>query len=110
METAESNRAQDAGKAHSRVMKYTGKLFGKVDRTYIPLVLTSEKVDAMEKALEEIAKQHLAAEMDECMSEHADWEGGYEAIVKIARAALSSENAIGEARADSAAPPHQKGN
>lgn len=75
-------------------MKYSGKLFGKVDRTYIPLVLTSEKVDAMEKALEEIAKQHLADEMDDHSSEHADWEGGYEAIVKIARTALSSENSV----------------
>jgi hypothetical protein len=76
-------------------MKYTGKLFGKVDRTYIPLILTSEKVDAMEKALEEIAKQNLAAEMDDHSSEHADWEGGYEAIVKIARTALYSENTEG---------------
>lgn len=73
-------------------MEYTGKLFGKVDRTYIPLILTSEKVDAMEKALQEIAMQHLANEMDDHSSEQADWEGAYEAIVKIARTALSSEN------------------
>ncbi len=45
-----------------------------------------------QKALEEIAKQRLADEMDDHSSEHADWEGGYEAIVKIARAALASEN------------------
>lgn len=30
-------------------MKYTGKLFGKVGKTYIPLILTSDEVDAMER-------------------------------------------------------------
>jgi hypothetical protein len=30
-------------------MKYTGKLFGKVGKTYIPLILTSEEVDEMER-------------------------------------------------------------
>jgi len=74
-------------------MKYTGKLYGKGHgRTYFPLVLTSEEVDSMGKALEEIARQHLSAEMDDHTSEHADWEGGYEALVMIARKVLSPEN------------------
>jgi hypothetical protein len=30
-------------------MKYTGKLFGKVGKTCIPLILTSDEVDAMER-------------------------------------------------------------
>lgn len=30
-------------------MQYSGKLYGKVGRKYIPLVLTSEEVDAMER-------------------------------------------------------------
>jgi hypothetical protein len=30
-------------------MKYTGKLFGKVGKTYIPLILTSDEVDTMER-------------------------------------------------------------
>lgn len=30
-------------------MKYTGKLYGKMGRKYIPLILTSEDVDAMER-------------------------------------------------------------
>jgi hypothetical protein len=49
--------------------------------------------DRYRKALEEIAAQFLSDEMDDDTSENADWEGGYEAIVKIARAALSPENA-----------------
>jgi len=43
-------------------------------------------------AMQEIAKQNLADEMDDHTSEHADWEGGYEAIVLVARRALDSEN------------------
>ena len=50
------------------------------------------KMKRMEKALGEISKQHLSAEMDDHTSEHADWEGGYEAIVLIARTTLDSEN------------------
>jgi len=42
----------------------------------------------LEAALLEIAKQKLASEMDDQSAECADWEGGYEAIVTIARAAL----------------------
>ncbi len=30
-------------------MNYTGKLFGKVGKTYIQLILTSDEVDAMER-------------------------------------------------------------
>jgi hypothetical protein len=49
-----------------------------------------EAAPRMLSGLIEIAKQHLAAEMDDHTSENADWEGGYDAIVKIARAALES--------------------
>lgn len=35
-------------------MNYTGKLYGKVGRTYIPLVMTSDDVDDMEKKLTEV--------------------------------------------------------
>lgn len=49
------------------------------------------KIKPMEAALKEIAKQKLSDEMDDHTSEHADWQGAYEAIVKIAREALSSK-------------------
>jgi len=42
----------------------------------------------MERALAEIATQQLAEEMDDFAIDHADWEGGYEALVEIARKAL----------------------
>jgi hypothetical protein len=42
----------------------------------------------MERALAEIATQQLAQEMDDFATDHADWEGGYEALVEIARKAL----------------------
>ena len=35
-------------------MKYSGKLYGKVGKTYIPLILTSEEVDAMERDKERL--------------------------------------------------------
>ncbi len=44
----------------------------------------------MERAIAEIAKQQLADEMDDHASEHADWQGGYEECVNIARHALSA--------------------
>lgn len=42
----------------------------------------------MERALSEIAKQHLADEMDDHTSEHADWQLGYHACVSVARESL----------------------
>ncbi len=47
------------------------------------------KLKPLETALKEIAEQKLFEEMDDHSGEHADWQGGYEAIVKIARAALT---------------------
>lgn len=41
-------------------------------------------------ALRDIAKQHLDSEMTEEESDHADYEGAYDSIVKVARAALAS--------------------
>jgi hypothetical protein len=58
----------------------------------------NHRLSEMGKALKEIASQHLSEEMDDHTSEHADWEGGYEAIVRIARAALSPQNDQVEAR------------
>ncbi len=49
------------------------------------------KIVSLETALKEIATQLLSEEMDDHSSEHADWQGGYEAIVKIAREALNRE-------------------
>jgi len=42
----------------------------------------------LERALGEIAMQHLADEMDDHTSEHADWQLGYHACVSVAREAL----------------------
>jgi hypothetical protein len=39
----------------------------------------------MERALSEIAKQHLADEMDDHTTEHADWQLEYHACVSVAR-------------------------
>lgn len=50
------------------------------------------RLKVAEDALKEIATQKLVDEMDDHSAEHADYKGGYEAIVKIARAALDSEN------------------
>jgi hypothetical protein len=35
-------------------MKYSGKLFGKVGREYIPLVMTADEVDALESRVTEL--------------------------------------------------------
>ena len=50
------------------------------------------RIREVEATLRIIANQHLRAEMDDHTGEHADWEGGYEGIVKLARKAISSEN------------------
>jgi hypothetical protein len=49
------------------------------------------KITPLETALKEIAKQSISDEMDDHSSEHADWQGGYEALVRIAREALNRE-------------------
>lgn len=48
--------------------------------------LISER-NACRAALLEIARQLLSGEMDDRTSDTADWQGGYEELVKIARAA-----------------------
>lgn len=50
------------------------------------------KMMDMRNGLKEIAAQKLRDEMDDHTGEHADWEGGYEACVKVARRVLDSEN------------------
>ncbi len=50
------------------------------------------RLKVAEDALKEIAAQKLADEMDDHTAEGADYEGGYEAIVRIARTALNSGN------------------
>lgn len=71
-------------------MNYTGKLYGKVGRQYIPLRLTSEDVDKLEAALREIAKQKILDEVEDPVC--CDYEEGYTACVEIARAAISPTN------------------
>lgn len=51
----------------------------------------SAAIEAKEKALNEIARQKLSDEIDEVTTDCADWCGGYEAIVRIARAALTEK-------------------
>ena len=50
------------------------------------------RLKVAEDALKEIARQRLSSEMDDHTSETADWLGGYEEVVRIARAALDSGN------------------
>ena len=50
----------------------------------------SETADGrMRTALEEIAKQQLRDEMDRWSYAHSDFVGAYDAIIKVAREALS---------------------
>lgn len=58
-------------------------------RTWYDMLLAeAEKRGKFQDALCEIARQKLTGEMDEEQHDNADWEGGYDAIVKIARDAL----------------------
>ena len=50
------------------------------------------KADKLEEALQKLAEQQLREEMDEFDAENAEWEEGYEGIVKLARSVLYSEN------------------
>jgi chromosome segregation ATPase len=52
----------------------------------------TEQRDRLEEALANIARQNLSEEMDDHSCERADWQGGYESIVKIAREAIQSLN------------------
>ena len=47
-----------------------------------------EVCDELQAALEEIAKQHTSEEMDDDDEPDPDYEGGYDVIVELARAAL----------------------
>ena len=51
----------------------------------------SAKPGAIREALQNIADQGIRDEMDEDTVEDADWEAGYEALIKIARTALEKE-------------------
>ena len=64
------------------------------------------RLQIAEDALREIAKQNLRAEMDDHTGENADWEGGYEAIVLVARRALDSENVPEHPADDASAESH----
>jgi len=54
-------------------------------------------VCSLRVALKEIANQMLTDEMEPAMVKYADWKGGYEAIVKIARKALAENKEIEDA-------------
>ncbi len=47
-------------------------------------------------ALEEIARQMLREEMDDHSGDHADWQGAYEAVVRIARKALAEFGVVSQ--------------
>ena len=49
------------------------------------------RIEALEAALRRIARQHLSDEMHEDLQESADWQGGCDIMVGIARAALAPE-------------------
>lgn len=49
------------------------------------------KLERAKEALANISGQHLTSEMDEEEFDSADFEGGYDAIVKVARAELSAD-------------------
>lgn len=51
-----------------------------------------EEIMRLRNALTEISKQKLSTEMDEEERELADWEGGYDAIIVVARAAHKVDN------------------
>jgi hypothetical protein len=51
----------------------------------------SAEPEAIREALQNIADQGIRDEMDEDTVEDADWEAGYEALIKIARTALEKE-------------------
>lgn len=61
----------------------------------IILALRAEN-ERLRVALEDIAKQMINAEMDEQQHRYADYEGAYETMIKIARAALSEPTRSGE--------------
>jgi hypothetical protein len=64
----------------------------------------TDRADKLEAAMNDIASQHIRKEMDDHSGENADWEGGFESLVIVARAAISPEN-------DQAlAPPTQDSN
>lgn len=59
-------------------------------RTWYDMLLAeAERRGKYQDALCQIARQKLSVEMDEEERELADWEGGYEAIVGIARDAIA---------------------
>jgi len=51
----------------------------------------TDRIEALEAALREIAGQHLSDVMTEDQLDYADWIGGYDALVTIARTALAPE-------------------
>lgn len=71
---------------------------GKVPESWMTRDLTRLRAALADRekereALEDIASQHIGDEIDPEVREYADYQGAYEAIVKIARAALAKEPA-----------------
>jgi hypothetical protein len=50
----------------------------------------TEQRDRLADALRKIAMQNLSEELDDHTCEHADWQYGYEEIIRISRQALQS--------------------
>ena len=80
-------------------MNYTGKLYGKgYGRTYFPLVLTSENVDAMERELQNLRQRvkelEIVADLAAGLSTSQDCDPAHHGLVCAAMAALNyPENA-----------------
>lgn len=48
-----------------KLMEYKGKLYGKIGRRYIPLILTSEEVDAMAEQIKQLQEKLAGANNDQ---------------------------------------------
>jgi len=82
----ETARANDAETRAAETKTQAAKIW---DRRVEPA--SSADPEAIRKALQNIADQGIRDEMDEDTVEDADWEAGYEALIKIARTALEKE-------------------
>lgn len=113
-----------------KIMEYKGKLYGKLSRRLIPLMLTSEDVDRMDRTNADLVVQanrlesalkyasieiaELRHQIRETLMENLHLADGDDSTLKRLKDAISfeledsRENAIGEARADNAtSPPHK---
>lgn len=79
---------RDLAVAHDRQPYPTADAYEKV---CVLLETEREASRGLREALEKIAVQKLTEEMDAAFVDYADYEGGYEALIVIARAALDAK-------------------